>query len=97
MDPLDELDRNPRQDFLGQMFMTLELGSNWHGQFFTPYNVCEAMAEVVIDHKEQKYVTAYDPACGAGVERVVDIFEKQTHAPLFYGNFALLRDRDLHG
>lgn len=75
----DSLDRNPRQDFLGQMFMTLELGSNWHGQFFTPYNVCEAMTEVVIDHKEQKYVTAYDPACGAGATLIAarNVLERQ--------------------
>lgn len=30
------LEQNPEQDFLGDMFMRLELGSHWHGQFFTP-------------------------------------------------------------
>lgn len=33
------LEEEPEQDFLGEMYMQLELGSHWHGQFFTPYNV----------------------------------------------------------
>lgn len=33
------LEENPEQDFLGEMYMQLDLGSHWHGQFFTPYNV----------------------------------------------------------
>lgn len=34
------LEENPDQDFLGEMFMALELGNEHNGQFFTPYNVC---------------------------------------------------------
>lgn len=39
-----EIDRNPDQDFLGKLFMALELGNEWKGQFFTPYDVCRAMS-----------------------------------------------------
>ena len=39
-----ELDRNPDQDFLGDLFMSLDLGNQWKGQFFTPYSVCRAMS-----------------------------------------------------
>ena len=31
------LENNPDQDFLGKLYMQLNLGSHWHGQFFTPY------------------------------------------------------------
>lgn len=29
------LEENPNQDFLGRLYMALNLGSHWHGQFFT--------------------------------------------------------------
>ena len=53
--------------------MQLELGSNWHGQFFTPYNVCQMMARVSFSEEifkaqveEMGFVGVSDPACGAG-------------------------------
>lgn len=33
-------------DFLGELFMMLELGNDAGGQFFTPYDVCKVMAKV---------------------------------------------------
>lgn len=65
------LDADPEQDFLGQLFMSLELGNHWRGQFFTPYSLCRAMAEMqtgdLADQLEHKgYVSVNDPACGAG-------------------------------
>lgn len=65
------LEREPEQDFLGEMFMALELGSHWKGQFFTPYSLCKAMAKINIQDVEEKikekgYVSINDPACGAG-------------------------------
>lgn len=65
-----QLDANPEQDLLGDLYMQLDLGSHWHGQFFTPYNVCAAMAqmqfpdEITID--EAKPVSVVDCACGGG-------------------------------
>lgn len=38
------LEHNPEQDVLGELFMLLGLSNEWKGQFFTPYNVCRAMA-----------------------------------------------------
>lgn len=32
------------QDFLGELYMTLNLGNDRNGQFFTPYSVCRMMA-----------------------------------------------------
>lgn len=63
---------NPDQDFLGKMYMQLNLGSHWHGQFFTPYNVCKMMAEMNFGDGTQAeverkgYISVCDPACGAG-------------------------------
>ena len=65
------LENEPEQDFLGKMFMGLELGNHWKGQFFTPYNICKAMSEITcgeIDRRieEEGYLSVCDPACGAG-------------------------------
>lgn len=65
------LDENPEQDFLGTLFMELGLGNHWKGQFFTPYNVCKAMAEINMSDLNQKiqekgWVSINDCACGAG-------------------------------
>lgn len=67
-----ELDSNPDQDFLGDLFMSLGMGNEWKGQFFTPYSVCKAMAGITYrndlkEKVEQKgWVSVSDPACGAG-------------------------------
>ena len=68
---VNSLEKNPEQDFLGEMFMGLELGSPWKGQFFTPYSLCQMMAAINIpDAKERVdtkgWVAINDPACGAG-------------------------------
>ena len=64
------LDDNPDQDFLGSMYMRLDLGSHWHGQFFTPYDVCRMSAEMTVDIRTLKeyprYVSLCDPAIGGG-------------------------------
>lgn len=74
------LERNPDQDFLGQIYMELNLGSRWHGQFFTPYSVCQLMARVSIPDEtlleevdRRHYVTVNDPACGAGATLIAAV------------------------
>ena len=67
----EALEQNPDQDFLGDMFMRLELGSHWHGQFFTPYNLCRAIAEIQMGDAQERiqtrgWVSINDCACGAG-------------------------------
>lgn len=66
------LEEDPDQDFLGDLFMALELGNEHKGQFFTPYSVCRMTAkmtygkdlEAKID--QRGWVSVNDPACGAG-------------------------------
>lgn len=58
-------------DFLGELFMMLELGNDAGGQFFTPYDVCKVMAKVSMPDvqatvKRDGYISVNDPACGAG-------------------------------
>ena len=68
---VEALERNPEQDFLGEMYMQLNLGNHWKGQFFTPYCVCKMMSEITCEDvdshiEKQGYLSICDPACGAG-------------------------------
>lgn len=74
------LEKEPEQDFLGDMYMSLNLGSHWHGQFFTPYEICRLMAEVDLpevkvleDLDNRHFITVNDPACGAGATLIAAI------------------------
>ena len=72
------LEKNPEQDFLGKIFMELGLSNDSSGQFFTPYNVCQMMAEMTIGNvvpqvKERGYITINDPACGAGAPLIAGV------------------------
>ncbi len=66
------LEQNPDQDFLGKLYMSLNLGNHWKGQFFTPYNICQMMAEMNFDDGVQAeverkgYISICDPCVGAG-------------------------------
>lgn len=66
------LEENPAQDFLGKLYMQLNLENKWHGQFFTPWHIAELMAKMLVgdDLKErivsEGYISVDDPCCGAG-------------------------------
>ena len=67
------VNRGDYGDFLGEMFMNLNLGNELGGQFFTPYHVCLMMAKSTInDDRLRKelnrcgYISCADFACGAG-------------------------------
>jgi hypothetical protein len=68
------LEANPAQDFLGTAYMALELNQHQKGQFFTPYHICEFMAEIQatdlsgdsLDLPGKGYISVHGPACGAG-------------------------------
>ena len=58
-------------DFLGSVFMDLELGSDRMGQFFTPFEVSKMMAMIVHGDtisalSKKPFITMQEPACGAG-------------------------------
>lgn len=58
-------------DFLGELFMRLELSSSMNGQFFTPYHLCRLMAQMNADDltgaiNAEGWASINEPACGAG-------------------------------
>lgn len=67
---VQSLERGHR-DALGELFMSLELGDHWKGQFFTPYEVASLMARLTIGDaagqvEREGFITVNEPACGAG-------------------------------
>lgn len=80
-----EVERNPDQDFLGDLFMALGLGNQWRGQFFTPYPICRAMAAMSygpdLEQKvaEKGWISINDPACGAGALLIAFANECRRH------------------
>ena len=58
------------QDFLGQVYMSLNLGNQANGQYFTPYSVCKFMAEINFTEIESlqnnQLITLSEPCCGSG-------------------------------
>ena len=65
-----EVTQNPR-DVLGETYMQLGIADRDRGQFFTPYNVAQLIAEMQLADTPspgatQPFLTIYGPACGAG-------------------------------
>ena len=97
------LEKNPEQDFLGSIFMSLNLGNKDSSQFFTPYHVCELMAEVTMDNVVQKvekdgYISINDPCCGAGATLIAGIHaarKRLEKVNLNYQNHVLVIAQDI--
>lgn len=99
------LDQNQEQDFLGKMFMRLNLGDRSTGQFFTPYHVCELMAEITMDDVEEEvkrkgYVSVNDPCCGAGATLIAGVHAirkrlEKCDPPMNYQNHVLVITQDI--
>lgn len=65
-----EVTQNPR-DVLGETYMQLGIADRDRGQFFTPYNVAQLIAEMQLADTSTRvpprpFLTIYEPACGAG-------------------------------
>ena len=67
------MEEHPDCDFLGELYMGLELGNSHAGQFFTPYDICRMMVQVTINEDQTKgeidrrgWISINDCACGAG-------------------------------
>lgn len=97
------LDNNPEQDFLGKIFMELNLSNESGGQFFTPYSVCQMMAELTTGNvtpqiEEHGYITINDPACGAGATLIAGIHAARRRlekAGLNWQNHILITAQDI--
>jgi hypothetical protein len=58
-------------DNLGDLFMSLDMGDRWKGQFFTPFSVAALMARLSLGDvraqiERDGLVSINEPACGAG-------------------------------
>lgn len=60
-------------DYLGEIFMRLNLASDKSGQVFTPFNVSRMMARMIIGdgtaekaNRDDEILTICDPCCGSG-------------------------------
>ncbi|WP_426575611.1 N-6 DNA methylase (plasmid) [Xenorhabdus stockiae] len=58
-------------DFLGKVFMSLDLGDKGMGQFFTPFHMSEVIAKLTIGNpvpqiEQHGYITVSEPTVGAG-------------------------------
>jgi len=67
---IQALDPEPR-DILGPLYMELEIANKDAGQFFTPPELSELMANLTFGDmcsklETQPFITAGEPACGAG-------------------------------
>lgn len=68
---IDALEASP-VDVLGNAYEELEVANKAAGQFFTPYHLCELMAETMVDDdliakaKTNGFVTVAEPASGSG-------------------------------
>lgn len=68
---VNALEQEGHADVLGSIYMQLELGNHWKGQFFTPYNVSLCMARmnatnVAAEVEAKGFITVNDPCCGGG-------------------------------
>lgn len=94
-------EENPEQDLLGDLYMSLDFGSNALGQFFTPYHLCQLMAETTIDKEETEqiieengYIKINEPACGAGAN-IIAAANRLKHLEIDYHNDVLFVAQDL--
>lgn len=89
---IEELNQNPNQDLLGELYMSLNISNKNAGQFFTPYDVCKVMSSITFNRKElgkivhkEGYASVYDCACGAGAtlisasEQCKEMFKKYNY------------------
>lgn len=97
------LQEDPDRDFLGELYMALELSNHWKGQFFTPYAVCKAMADItsedLLDEVKCKgFIPVNDPASGAGATLIAyanTAKKKLGDAGLNYQNHILFTAQDI--
>lgn len=97
---VNAMEQGGHRDFLGDLFMSLGLGNDAGGQFFTPYNICKMMAKIGAPNMAEKvaqhgWVSLNDPACGAGATLIAaaDIMYNEQHVN--YQTSALFTAQDI--
>lgn len=77
-----------KEDFLGQMYMELEISQERSGEFFTPFPVSLMIAKMMLGDlteqiREKGFITVADPACGGGgmLIATAQVIEEQGYNP----------------
>lgn len=97
------LELNPEQDFLGKLYTMLNLSDKERQQEFTPYHVCQLMADITMEGvvkqvRENGYITLNDPCCGAGATLIAGVHsarKKLEKARLNFQNHILVTAQDI--
>lgn len=100
---VNALEENTNQDFLGSVYMNLDLGNKSAGQYFTPYDVSLFMAKlslgnVVEEVKKKNYISINDCACGAGallISGINEAKEQLSKAGMNYQNHVFVVGQDI--
>ena len=93
------LEQNPDQDFLGKLYMNLNLGNHWKGQFFTPYNICQLMSEMTMGDcqkaiEKDGWISICDPCIGGGAMMIAAVHTLR-HQNVYYHNHVLFVGQDI--
>lgn len=98
---VNDLEENPWRDYLGDLYMQLEMGSDALGQFFTPFSVAQMMAKVCgnVDDirekiKQRGYVEIAEPAIGGGAN-IIALLEHLTDNGINWQQDAIVVGQDL--
>lgn len=63
-------ERSTERDILGEIYMQLRLNSKMNGQYFTPYNIADMLAQMASVAERKLPVVIYEPTCGSGVNLI---------------------------
>lgn len=96
---VNALETNANQDFLGSLYMELELGNHWKGQFFTPYNISRMMSEITIGNcqeqiDKQGWISVCDTCVGGGA-MLIAVANSMQRQKVFYHNHVLFVGQDI--
>lgn len=53
-------------DVLGEIYMTMDIGNKNTGQFFSPYNISQIMANIAKPLEHKRVIKIYEPTVGSG-------------------------------
>ena len=93
------LEKNQEQDFLGVVYMQLNISQKSKAQYFTPYPICKMMSSLIIggrqssDHAPQ---IINDPTCGSGANLIATANEmRANHIDYQRNAYFVAQDIDL--
>lgn len=67
---INDMEKAPDSDFLGETYMALQISCKTKGQYFTPYNIAKMMTEMIAGFDHQEPMLVNEPCCGSGVNLI---------------------------